>query len=167
MSSDVEGKGEQVMILFLCTFYFFAGSKILPFMGLGNNSSNNGSSSPIPQTVSNLPNNIAHSSSLNSQQGSNQQSVLFSSNGSHSATNNHTLGLQNGGGTIHAGVAKTASESFTMKEWPENVRSLLPNLNGGSHSQGVQFASSSNPLPPPAFGAPHAPVQGNSQKGKS
>jgi len=136
-------------------------------MGLGNNSSNNGSSSPIPQTVSNLPNNIAHSSSLNSQQGSNQQSVLFSSNGSHSATNNHTLGLQNGGGgTIHAGVAKTASESFTMKEWPENVRSLLPNLNGGSHSQGVQFASSSNPLPPPAFGAPHAPVQGNSQKGK-
>lgn len=161
----MEDKDEKIGVLFLCVFYLFAGSKILPFMGLGNNSSNNGSSSPIPQTMSNLPNNIAHSSTLNSQQVSNQQSVLFCANGNHITTNNHTLGLQNGG-TIHTAVAKTANESFTMKEWPENVRSLLPNLNGGSHSQGVQFAGTSTPLPPPAFGVPHAPVQGNTQKGK-
>ena len=165
MTSDVEDKDEQIRILFLCVFYLFTGSKILPFMGLGNSSSNNGSSSPIPQTVSTLPNNIAHSSSLNAQQGSIQLSVLFSANGGHITTNYHTLGLQNGV-SIHSCVAKTSSESFTMKEWPENVRSLLPNLNGGSHSQSVQFASTSTPLPPPSFRVPHAPVQGNTQKGK-
>jgi hypothetical protein len=144
-------------------FYLFTGSKILPFMGLGNNSSNNGSSSPIPQTMSNLPNNIAHSSSLHPQHGTNQQSVLFPSNGNHSATNNHTFGLQNG--IVSTGVCKTASESFTVKEWPENLRSLLPNLNGGSHNQGVQFAGDT-PTPPPVFGAPHTPMQGNTQNGK-
>lgn len=148
---------------FFC--YLFAGSKILPFMGLGNNSSNNGSSSPIPQTMSSLPNNFAHSSSLNPQQGTNQQSILFASNGNYSTTNNHTFSLQNGD-IVSTCVPKAATESFTVKEWPENLRSLLPNLNGGAHNQGVQFAGTNTPPPPPVFGAPHTPIQGNTQKGK-
>lgn len=142
----------------------FSGSKILPFMGLGNSSSNNGSSSPIPQTMSSIPNNFVHSSPLNSQQGTNQQSILFSSNGNYN-TNNHTFSLQNGD-IVNTGVPKAATEAFTIKEWPENPRSLLPNLNGGSHSQGVHFAGTNTPPPPAVFGAPHTPIQGNTQKGK-
>lgn len=134
-------------------------------MGLGNSPSSNGSSSPVPQTMSSVPNSIANTTSLNPQQGTDQHSVLFSSSGSHSTTNNHTFGLQNGG-IISTGVPKTSSDSFIVKEWPENLRSLLPNLNDVSHNQGVQFASTNTPPPPPVFGARHAPMQGNTQKGK-
>ncbi|XP_069694336.1 probable serine/threonine-protein kinase DDB_G0267686 isoform X2 [Periplaneta americana] len=132
-------------------------SKILPFMGLGNNpnTSNNGSASPIPQPMSSISNN--------SQQGTNPQSILFSSNGSHSNSNSHPYALQNGG------VAKSPGESFTVKEWPENLRSLLPTLSSG---QSVPFAGTNTPPPPPGsinavFGAPHTSLHGNTQKGWS
>lgn len=132
-------------------------SKILPFMGIGNNpsSSNNSSGSPIPQSMSSI--------SSNTQQGTNPQSILFSSNGSHSSNSSHPFGMQNGS------VAKSSGESFGVKEWPENLRSLLPTLSSG---QSGPFAGTNTQPPPPGsinavFGTSHTPLHINSQKGWS
>ncbi|PSN56194.1 hypothetical protein C0J52_01420 [Blattella germanica] len=136
-----------------------SGSKILPFMGLGNgpSSTNNGASSPIPQTVPNLPNNLVHPQPV-----TNPTSMMFSSTGSRANNGGHTFGLQNG--IVNSGVPKSPVEPFHVNEWTENMRPLLPTVNSSSHN--VQFMSGNAPTPPPSslnvFGA--VPVHGNTQK---
>ncbi|XP_066997357.2 uncharacterized protein [Anabrus simplex] len=157
-----------------------SGSKILPFMGLSNttSSSNNGTSSPLPQPLNNVTNNIAHSTPLSSQASVSSSSILFPHTHVHGSTAGqlaNTYSLQNGS-VINStsSLLKTGAETFTVKEWSENLRSLLPNLNdNGSERQSpvsVAFSGRNTPSPPPcsqniSFSTQsHPSVQSNSQK---
>ncbi|KAJ1523631.1 hypothetical protein ONE63_001474 [Megalurothrips usitatus] len=95
------------------------GSKVLPFMGLGSVGSS------------------ANSSSASSSSGS-------QGHGSQGLQPNHMPFMSNGS-ILSQGMSKTTVDSMfaSAKEWPENFRSLLPNLGtsvpqGPSHSYAAQ-----------------------------